>query len=519
MQRRNFLKAVGGGSLLAAAGCASPAGSQGSGERPDAELNELAELALGVAEAGGASYSDCRIHNVRRQSLAAREERISRMQEAEESGFGVRVLVEGTWGFAASSDLSRSSIVRVAKRAVALARANAAMQTEPVVLAPNPAHVAVWRAPVRRDPFAVSAEEKVARLLEINTAALEQEGINFCRSSMDFVGEHKFFASSDGARIEQHLRRSNPSFRMTAVDPAGGGFLSRNSYASPQGLGYEYVEDYPWLADVAQAAEDLREMQKAPSIEPGKYDLILHPSNLWLTIHESIGHPTEFDRAILMEANYAGTSFLTPEKRGKMRVGSPIVHFDAEKTSPGALATSAYDDDGVATERWPLIERGIFKDYQTTRDQAHLLGQAASHGCSNAQSWWAVPFQRMPNVNLRPGPEPLSYNDLIGDTKNGIVIYGRGSYSIDHQRYNFQFGGQTYRRVKNGRVVGMLRDLAYQSRTPDFWQACDAICDASEYRVNGSFYDGKGEPGQVNAVSHGCSPARFRGIDVIHTGA
>jgi TldD protein len=255
----------------------------------------------------------------------------------------------------------------------------------------------------------------------------------------------------------------------------------------------------------------------APSVEPGVRDLILHPTHLWLTIHESIGHPTELDRAMGLEANFAGTSFLTPDKLGSFRVGSDIVTFHAEKTHPGSLATTGYDDDGVAAMEWPLVEKGVFVDYQTTRDQAAWIGRDRSYGTSYAESWGSVAFQRMPNVNLVPGPQPLSLDELIADTEDGILIKGRGSYSIDHQRYNFQFGGQLFYEIKNGKVARMINDVAYQARTPDFWQACDAICDEREYDVGGSFSDGKGEPVQSNPVSHGCSPARFRRINVLNT--
>jgi TldD protein len=253
-------------------------------------------------------------------------------------------------------------------------------------------------------------------------------------------------------------------------------------------------------------------------VEPGSRDLVLHPSNLWLTIHESVGHPTELDRAIGMEANYAGTSFLTPDKRGSFKFGSDIVNLVADKTQDKALATCGFDDEGVPTKRWHLIKDGIFVDYQTTREQAHILGHKESHGCSYAQSWADVPFQRMPNVSLEPGKKPLTLSQLIADTEDAILIKGRGSYSIDHQRYNFQFGGQTYYEIKNGKIAGMLKDVAYQARTPDFWNSCDAICSAEEYVLGGSFNDGKGEPGQSNAVSHGCPPARFRKINILNTG-
>jgi TldD protein len=520
MRRRDFLQATAASSLFALTGCST--GFRRTdwsliGTEPDSRTSDLAAVALETAEAAGASYADCRIADYRRQRISTRERRVASIDDSEDSGFGVRVLVDGTWGFAASATLERDEIARVARRAVEIARANSRLQSEPVELAPAPVEEGVWSTPIRTDPFSVPLDEKIATMLAINEAALARKGVTFCSSFMDFVREHKLVATTEGTSVEQTLYRCNPTFTVTSVDRDRGSFQTRNSFASPQGRGYEYVEEYPWLEDVEKAADDVMEKHGAPSVEPGKYDLILHPSNLWLTIHESIGHPTEYDRALGMEANYAGTSFLTPDKLRSFQLASPIVSFVAEKTHEGSLATCAWDDDGVRTTEWDLVRDGTFVDYQLTRDQAPLLGRPASYGCSYAQSWKDVPFQRMPNINLEPGSKKLSFADLIADTEEGILVYGRGSYSIDHQRYNFQFGGQSYYRVQNGRVVGTLKDVAYQARTPDFWKACDRICDETEYWVGGSFYDGKGEPGQSNAVSHGCCPARFRGIDVINT--
>lgn len=483
----------------------------------DQKIKALADLALQAAHDAGATYADVRIADYRNQALRTREQRVVSVRDDESRGFGVRVIVAGTWGFAASSILQDAEVVRVAQLAVAVAKQNSVLQREPVQIGAPQANVAVWSTQVRRDAFEVSLEEKLERLLSINALALKQPGVSFVDSQMSFVREHKFFASSEGSAIEQTLQRLHPSFSLTSVDQKRGSFESRESYTDPRAMGYEYIDDYPWDEDVLQAASDARAKHDAPSVEPGKRDLILHPTHLWLTIHESIGHSTELDRALGLEANFAGTSFLTPDKLGKFQLGSELVNIVAERTAPGALATSGYDDDGVKTEAWPLIERGRFVDYQLTRDQAHWIGKARGHACSYAQSWKDVPFQRMPNVNLVPGTAPLSLAQLISSTDSGILIKGRGSYSIDHQRYNFQFGGQTCWQIEGGRITGLLKDVAYQSNTPEFWTACDAVCSAEEYYVGGSLFDGKGEPSQSNAVSHGCAPARFRQINVLNT--
>jgi TldD protein len=523
MDRREFLlRSAAAGSAAWLGACVkkpvSPFLADGSvGKTPDAGLRELADVALDAARAAGASYADIRIADYRQQSIFTREQRVMTTNDSEDRGFGVRVIVKGTWGFAASAVLTKEEIARVAKQAVALARANARLQVEPVKLAPTAAHVAVWQTPIRKDPFDVPLREKVETLLAVNAHALKVPGASFCTSRMEFVREHKFFASTEGSYIEQTIHRTNPGFEVTSVDRKRGSFRSRDSYTDPQGRGYEYILDYPWLEDATQAAEDAVAKHSAKSVEPGVRDLILHPTHLWLTIHESVGHPTELDRALGMEANMAGTSFLTTDKLGKFKFGSDLVNFVMEKTAPGSLATCGYDDDGVKTGEWPLVKDGIFVDYQTTRDQAHLIGRKESYGMAYAQSWKDVPFQRMPNVNLVPGKKPLSLEDLIADTEDAIFIKGNGSFSIDHQRYNFQFGGQTFYEIKKGKITAMLDDVAYQARTPDFWNSCDAICDESEYYVGGSFHDGKGEPGQSNAVSHGCAPARFRKVNILNT--
>lgn len=524
MNRRMFIKGCAKGCAAAGllAGCGPRRLDREAALEPvgvtfsDPELVSLADVALEAATSAGATYADIRISRHRTQYVSTREKRVKSISENESYGFGVRVVARGTWGFAASSNVNIEEIATVARHAVAIAKAQARLRKEPVVLAPVESATAVWKSPIRKDPFNVPIAEKVETLLAINAEATNVDGVSFCSSAMDFTLEHKFFASTEGSYIEQTIYRCNPWFSVTSVSPDGG-FYTRNSLSAPQGLGYEYVEDYPWTEEARRAGEDARAMHSAPSARPGKRDLILLPSHLWLTIHESIGHPTELDRALGHEANYAGTSFLTPDKLGKLELGSDIVSFIAEKTSPGSLATVGYDDDGAKTTAWYLVKDGLFVDYQITRDQAHWIGRERGYACSYGMNWGNVAFQRMPNINLVPSTEALSLEQLIADTEDAILIAGHGSYSIDHQRYNFQFGGQVFQHVKNGKIVGPLKDVAYQANSREFWNACDAICDESEYEVGGSYYDGKGEPEQINAVSHGCAPARFRQINVINT--
>ncbi|WP_220100719.1 TldD/PmbA family protein [Chitinophaga oryzae] len=280
-----------------------------------------------------------------------------------------------------------------------------------------------------------------------------------------------------------------------------------------------YRDRYDMLEDARLAGTQVGEKLKAKSVEPGKYDLVLDPSHLWLTIHESVGHPTELDRVLGYEANFAGTSFLTLDKweSKKFQFGSPLVNIVADKTQPGSLGAVGYDDEGVATQKWDLIKDGVLVNYQAIRDQAHIIGLKQSQGCCYSQSWSDVQFQRMANVSLQPGAASLTPAELIKNVERGIFIAGDGSFSIDQQRYNFQFGGQLFYEIKNGQIVGMLKDVAYQSNTQEFWNSCKAIADKRDYRLGGSFFDGKGQPSQVSAVSHGSATARFNGVNVINT--
>jgi TldD protein len=482
-----------------------------------AQKEKMAGEALAAAQKLGASYADIRIIRYRFESMATRERQVLQVARNQSFGFGVRVLVRGTWGFAASRLMTVEEARRVASLAVAQARANAAFQRQPIRLAPVEKVAAKWKSAIKKDPFDQPLDAKVQFLLKLNEKALLVKGVNFVNSNLTFVNEDKYFASTEGSRIEQYLIRSFPSFTVTAINMAAGDFQTRSALAGPQQLGYEYLEEYDWHAEAEQAGHEAVEKLRAKSVEPGKYDLVLHPTHLWLTIHESTGHSTELDRALGWEADYAGTSFLTPDKTGKFQFGSKLVNMVADRTQPTGLATVGYDDDGVPAQRWHLVKDGVFVDWQTTRELAGLVGKKTSYGCTHADSWSSVPFPRMPNVSLEPAKENVTLDDLLSGVKNGILIYGDGSFSIDQQRYNFQFGGQVFWEIKDGKKGVMLRDVAYQSRTPDFWGACDALGGPATYKLGGSFFDGKGQPGQSNAVSHGCPIARFRQINVLNT--
>ncbi|TDK34105.1 TldD/PmbA family protein [Luteimonas terrae] len=496
----------------------------------------LADVALQASRDGGGSYCDARIGRYLRQYVMTREATVENVVNEESTGVGIRVIANGAWGFAATNTLDPDGVAAATRQALAIAKANARIQTTPVQLAPVRGVGEVsWATPVRRNGMTVPLEEKVALLMDVNAAATVA-GADFVSSRLFLVNEQKYFASTDGSYIDQDVHRIWAPFTVTAVDKASGKFRTRDGLAGPMGLGYEYLtpdpaqrfelpggviayaQAYDMRADAVDAARQAREKLSAPSVKPGRYDLVLDPSNLFLTIHENVGHPLELDRVLGYEANYAGTSFATLDKREDgYRWGSDIVNFFADKTQPGSLGAVGYDDEGVQCKRWDLVKDGILVDYQTTRDQAHILGKTESDGCSYADAWSSVQFQRMPNVSLAPGQTPLTVREMIAGVERGLYIHGRGSYSIDQQRYNAQFGGQLYYEIKDGEIAGMVEDAAYQIRTPEFWNACSAICDARDFRLGGSFFDGKGQPSQVSAVSHGSATTRFDGINIINT--
>lgn len=515
--RRQFIAT--GGALVAATWVPEWADAFQPGATDDARRAEAAEAALTRATALGASYADIRINRYRRESIATRERQVQNVSRSTSYGLGLRVLVNGTWGFAATNLVDPAAARAAAEQAVAIAKANALMTTRQVVLANADKVVATWTNQIKRDPFEVPLETKTAFLMKLNEAALAVPGVSFINSQLQFVDEQKYFASSEGSRITQRLVRTNPQFTTTAADRAAGDFQTRAVGDRAKLMGYEYLEDYPWLQDAAQAGHEVVEKLKAKPAVPGRYDVVVDPSQLFLAIHESVGHSTELDRVLGYEANMAGTSFIKPGDAGKLRFGSKIVNLVGDRTQPGGLATTGYDDEGVPSERWHLVRGGLFVDWQTTRELAPLVGQAKSHGCLHSDDWSSVPFQRMPNVSLEPAATEVTLEDLFSDIKRGIYVVGRGVSSIDQQRYNFQFGGAVIREITNGKLGPMLRDAAYQSRTPDFWASCDGLGGPATYRLWGTSADGKGEPGQTNAVSHGCPPARFRNVTVLNTGA
>lgn len=539
MDRRDFLKITGvslGGLVIPAFYGRAIAAEELLSQIDGATKKRLADVALNAAKSGGATYCDVRIGRYLRQFVVTREDKVQNVVNTESTGIGIRVIAKGSWGFAATSDLSPDAVAKAAAQAVAIAKANARLRTEPVQLAPVKGVGEVsWKTPIVKNSMAVPIKDKVDLLLGVNAEAMKA-GASFVNSTLFLVNEQKYFASTDGSYIDQDVHRIWAPMQVTAVDQQSGKFRTRSGLSAPRGMGFEYLDakaadkvelpggavvyrdSYDMKADAIAAAKQAKEKLTAPSVKPGKYDLMLDPSHTWLTIHESVGHPLELDRVLGYEANYAGTSFATLDKlKDKFKYGSDKVTIFADKIQPGSLGAVGYDDEGVKTQKWDLIKDGILVNYQVIRDQAHILGLKESQGCCYADSWSSVQFQRMANVSLAPGKDKLSPAEMIKGIENGIYIVGDGSFSIDQQRYNAQFGGQLFYEIKNGKVTQQIEDVAYQIRTPEFWNSCVAVCDESDYRMGGSFFDGKGQPGQVSAVSHGSSTARFNGVNVINT--
>src|SRR5688572_22125157 len=501
------------------------------------QKKHLADVGLNAAKSGGATYADIRIGRYLNQFVITRENKVQNVINTESFGAGVRVIVNGTWGFASSNDVTPEGLKKTSERAVAIAKANSKFQKEPVKLAPVQSYGEVtWNTPITKNGLEVPIKDKADLLLMANARAMEN-GASFINSLIFLVNDQKYFASTDGSYIDQDIHRTWPNFNVSMVDRASGQFKNRTAFSAPVGMGYEYLDgrpedkiqgpggiilynkSYDIVEDATMAAEQAKEMIAAKSVEPGKYDLVLEPSHMWLTIHESVGHPTELDRVLGYEANFAGTSFLTLDKwqSKNFQFGSKIVNFMADKTQVGSLGAVGYDDEGVKCKSWDLIKDGVLVNYQAIRDQVSILGQKESHGCCYSQSWADVQFQRMANVSLQAGKKSLTPEQLISNVEKGIYIVKDGSFSIDQQRYNFQFGGVLFFEIKNGKIAGMLKDVAYQANTQEFWNSCTEICDERDYRLSGAFNDGKGQPSQSNAVSHGSATTRFNGVNVINT--
>jgi TldD protein len=482
----------------------------------------LSEAALNRARDFHVSHADFRFERVRYQRINVRDGHLQGAGDDEDLGFAVRVVLNGAWGFASGVVLTPEAAVQVAETAVRVAQVAAAMTLEPVALAPEPVYDDVeWVSSYQVDPWSVPLPEKTGLLASWTGRLLEAPGVAHSSAMLQQVVEHKFYADLAGTTTTQQRVRMDPQVTVYGTDESSLRFDSMRTLAPPVGRGWEYLtgEIYDWQSELAELPELLSEKLAAPSVEAGDYDLVIDPSNLWLTIHESIGHATELDRALGYEANYAGTSFARYDQLGTLRYGSPIMHVTGDRTVENGLATVGYDDEGVATQNWDIVKDGVLVGYQLDRPMAHNMSLGRSNGCAYADSPGHIPIQRMANVSLQPAPDGPSTEELIGQVERGIYIVGDKSWSIDMQRYNFQFTGQRFYRIEDGHLAGQLRDVAYQSTTTEFWNSMVAVGGPQTWVLGGAFNCGKAQPGQVAAVSHGCPTALFRDVRVLNTAA
>jgi TldD protein len=473
--------------------------------------DEFAELALKRITASGAEYGDIRIQDSQTEQIEGEDRRIASIRDTQDIGFGVRVLYHGAWGFAASSILSLEEVPRVADLAVEIAKGSASVALEKVRLAPEPVHRDRVVSPYRVDPFSVALEKKTDLLLSTMETLHRQSGIARSSASLWARRDRKLFVSTEGTQLEFDLLAGQGECTATALHE--GRFASRSFNTPHLRKGYELIEEADFLREASRVAAQAIEKVKAPAVDAGQYDLVLDPEHLSLTIHESCGHPSELDRALGYEANYAGTSFLTPEKLGNFHYGSQHVNLVADNTEPETLAATGYDDDGVQCQQWDIVRNGVFVGYCTNREVASKIGESSSRGSNRADGWSHVPMVRIANIGLKPGSATV--DQLIADVKHGIYIEGHGSYSIDQRRYNFQFGGDAFWLIENGKRTHMLRDVIYHGITPEFWSSCDGVADRSARCRYGFITCGKGQPGQSGWMTHAASTARFRQVQVI----
>jgi TldD protein len=481
---------------------------------------DLADAALQRARDLGAEQADFRLERIRGADFSVRDGQLDSSSDSQDLGLAVRVIHEGAWGFASGVDRSPDGAARLAEQAIATAKISQVLSRDRVELAAEPSYAdATWVSSYEIDPFELPESDRIGRLVELSERLLAADGVDHVDASLSHVLENKFYADTAGTTTTQQRVRIHPQFTAVHVDRGAGAFHSMRTAVGPAGRGWEYLTGTGWDIDtaIAELPDLLAEHAKAPSVEPGTYDLVIDPTNLWLTIHESIGHATELDRALGYEAAYAGTSFATIDQLGTLQYGSAIMNVTGDRTVEHGLASIGFDDEGVATSQFDIVKDGRLVGYQLNRQMAQANGFGRSNGCAFADSPGHIPLQRMANVSLAPDPSGPSLEELISGVERGIYIVGDRSWSIDMQRYNFQFTGQRFVRIENGRLTGQLKDVAYQATTTDFWGSMVALGGPQTYYLGGAMNCGKGQPGQIAPVSHGAPAALFRGVNVLNT--
>ncbi len=476
-------------------------------------MREIVQDAVRAAIAAGAGYADARLVEEDTESLTVRNQEMEGIDRSRSTGVGIRVLVDGYLGFAATARTEAADVARTARLAVEIARAASRLPRDPIRLAEVEPVAATWSSPLQEDPFTVPLEEKVALLMEASRRMQGVDGVAFGEANLDFFRRHSFFCSSEGALIEQTVTHSGGGIEATAI---GEGEMQRRSFPNSfrghiAAAGWEHIPRLGLVDEAERIGQEAADLLRAKDCPSETTTLIIDSGQVGLQVHESIGHPTELDRVLGMEAAYAGTSFLTPDDRGRLRYGSPLVTVVADATIPGGLGTFGFDDEGVAAQRVPLIEKGVFREFQSSRETAAVLGER-SNGTMRADGWGNLPLIRMTNINLEPGEGSLE--EIVGDTADGILMSTNQSWSIDDKRVNFQFGCEIAWRIRDGKRTELYRNPNYTGITTEFWGSCDAVGGREEWVLWGTPNCGKGQPGQTARVGHGTPPARFRGVQV-----
>jgi TldD protein len=533
--RREFLKYTGAAGLLVASSdlVGELIAQSPKGNPLTSTFKGLADVVLGEAKRAGCTYADVRFTRSVNTGVnasggsdadaggggrggrggAGRGGGARAGGRPGAAGFGVRVIHSGVWGFASSPIVTEDELKRITRIAADVAKASAVAKKADVKLAPVPAYTEYWAAPIRKDPASVSAEDKQAFVQRVVDAVLKNKQVSNVTAAVGVANEWRYFASTEGSYIEQETFEITPTFNVSAK--IGDVTKTRNFVGVPKTGGWEVAEEAGMLESAERIAAEAVEMTTAKPVGMGMKDLLLMPAHAMLTIHEIVAHATELDRVLGYEANYAGTSFVKLSDVGTLKYGSKLMNITADRTIPGGMATIGYDDDGVKTTEFPIVREGILVGLQTNRETAPLIGDKASKGCTSAMSWRDYPFLRMPNVHVEPGGKGAPTPDqLIADTRDGVLIDGRGSYSIDQQRYNGQFGGNCFWEIKNGKKTRMVSDVTYNAITTDFWANLDAITGRESWQMFGTGGDAKGQPTQTNSISHGSPWLRIKKIMV-----
>ncbi len=474
-------------------------------------MQDLTNTALDIARGAGATFADIRIVDERRRHIFARRRSLRALRDDASLGYAVRVLVDGAWGFASATRLERHEVARTAERAVQIARASRRVpKTEPAQMAAGPARVDTRVGPCAEDPFALPAGAQAELVLEASNRMMDVEGITSTYVALNFTRARRIIANTDGSYLDLTNTFTEPWITCTAV--VDGESQSRRFQRGGRQAGFEWVREIDPPGAARRWAEDAVMKCRAEEIPSGRYDLVLDPMHLSLTMHESVGHPTELDRILGWEANFAGRSFIRPDDIGALQYGSPAVSFTVDNTLDGGLGSWFYDDDGTPMQRFPVIRDGVLVGVSCTRETAPLIGWEASNGCCRADGFDRFPINRIPNLYMEPGPEGVTPDDLIAGVERGIYIFGQGSFSIDQERRNFQFGGDLFWLIENGKRTKPLRKVTYQAMTTEFWGSCDGVAGPAHWQAHGTPNCGKGEPAQSMRMTHGASFARFRNI-------